>query len=97
MLPEIETVLLFDKPSRLPLVGLLSRQGWIAGPGLQLLKDRPEIGTWLAQRSRRIHVWTADSPADWDLLCDLGVEAIITNRPGAARAHLVGTGRRFPA
>jgi glycerophosphoryl diester phosphodiesterase len=28
-----------------------------------------------------VHVWTVDEPADVELCLELGVEAIITNRP----------------
>jgi glycerophosphoryl diester phosphodiesterase len=36
----------------------------------------------------RVFVWTVDEPQDLDLCRDLGVDAIITNRPALARAHL---------
>ncbi len=29
-----------------------------------------------------MHVWTVDTPEDVELCLELGVEAIITNRPG---------------
>ncbi len=32
--------------------------------------------------------WTANAPADWDRLLALGVDGIITDDPGALRAHL---------
>jgi glycerophosphoryl diester phosphodiesterase len=37
---------------------------------------------------RRIHVWTVNTLADMDLCVELGVEAVITDRPGAALSHL---------
>ncbi len=97
LLPDLDAVFLFDKPSRLRMAERLLDRGWLAGPGLQLITARPELVERLAEHGRRVHVWTADAPEDWDLLCDLDVGAIITNRPGSARAHLVGSGRRYPS
>ena len=34
------------------------------------------------QRGGRVHVWTVDEQADVDLCVELGVDGIITNRPG---------------
>lgn len=38
--------------------------------------------------------WTADSPADWQMLIDAGVDAIITDDPAALIAYLKGKGLR---
>jgi glycerophosphoryl diester phosphodiesterase len=35
-----------------------------------------------------MHCWTVNSEADIDLCMDLGVEAIITDKPGAAVTYL---------
>lgn len=90
LLPGVETVFLFDKPYQYQLTKNLPTKGWMVGPGLKLLRTEPKIGRKLAKRKRRIHVWTANTPTDWDFLCDLGVEAIITDRPGPALRHLQG-------
>ena len=42
---------------------------------------------------RRIHVWTVNTEQDLDLCVDLGVEAVITDRPALALSHLGGAGR----
>ena len=97
LLPEVETVFLFDKEYQYHLTKSLPEKGWMVGPGLKLLKEQPKIGRKLRKHGRRIHVWTANTPHDWDLLCDLGAEALITDRPGAARDYLVGPDRRFPS
>ena len=36
----------------------------------------------------RVHVWTVDQPSDIDLCVELGVDAIISNRPKAVLARL---------
>jgi glycerophosphoryl diester phosphodiesterase len=35
-----------------------------------------------------VHVWTVDTPADVHLCASLGVDAIISNRPGMVREIL---------
>ncbi|MDQ1586614.1 MAG: glycerophosphoryl diester phosphodiesterase, partial [Actinomycetota bacterium] len=40
------------------------------------------------RRGNEVHVWTVDAPADVRLCIDLGVDAIITNRPGRVREAL---------
>ncbi len=37
--------------------------------------------TALRRAGHRVHVWTVDEPADVELCLELGVEALITNRP----------------
>ncbi|MFI5530489.1 glycerophosphodiester phosphodiesterase [Kitasatospora sp. NPDC051853] len=37
---------------------------------------------------RRVYVWTVDDPAAWDELAERGVDAVITDTPGAARSRL---------
>ena len=36
----------------------------------------------------RVHVWTVDQTSDIDLCVELGVDAIISNRPKAVLARL---------
>jgi glycerophosphoryl diester phosphodiesterase len=38
--------------------------------------------------------WTANTPADWDMLIEAKVDAIISDDPGALIAYLKGKGRR---
>jgi glycerophosphoryl diester phosphodiesterase len=39
-----------------------------------------------------VHVWTVDEPADVALCLELGVDAIITNRPRAVVAQVAAAG-----
>ncbi len=86
--PDLEVVLLTDSAYSWRVgAGVLS-DGWIAGPGIDLLRESPRLGSKLRKSGRRIHVWTVNTIDDLDLCVDLGVEAIITDNPGAALAHL---------
>jgi glycerophosphoryl diester phosphodiesterase len=42
----------------------------------------------LQERGNAVHVWVVNDLADVDLCTELGVEALITDRPRAVRAHL---------
>lgn len=46
----------------------------------------------LAAKRRQVTVWTwtVDDAPEWDRLCDVGVDGIITNVPSRLRAHLGG-------
>ncbi|WP_327067819.1 glycerophosphodiester phosphodiesterase family protein [Kitasatospora sp. NBC_01250] len=76
-------VFLFEHPALLrlwPGAGLPAG-AVIAGPGIELVRRRPELVTRLRAAGHRVHVWTVDEPEDVALCLELGVEAIITNRP----------------
>jgi glycerophosphoryl diester phosphodiesterase len=88
--PAIEVVLLFDRQYSWQMATSLLAPGWIAGPGIDLLRENPRLGRRLRRRNRRIHVWTVNTPEDLDLCAGLGVEAVITDDPGMALDHFNG-------
>lgn len=60
----------------------------IAGPGIAYVRAHPErVKRWLAT-GLRLRVWTVNDDADVDLLRELGVQEITTNRPAAIRRRL---------
>jgi glycerophosphoryl diester phosphodiesterase len=54
-----------------------------------LLVDQTSMARWRA-RGYAVNVWTVDVPDELRRLARLGVDAIITNDPAAARAALGG-------
>jgi glycerophosphoryl diester phosphodiesterase len=86
--PELEVVLLTDSAYSWRVGSAALNPGWIAGPGIELLRENPRLGSKLRRAGRRIHVWTVNTVDDLDLCVELGVEAVITDNPGAALAHL---------
>jgi glycerophosphoryl diester phosphodiesterase len=66
---------------RLPLWSLAA-----VHPEAKLI-DGPALRTW-RQRGLRVNAWTVDNPSEIAAMAALGVEAIITNRPGAVRRQL---------
>jgi len=86
--PSLDTVLLLDRvPLRLR-DGSLPRGVRIAGPGIHILRKHPEYVERVHSMGNRVHVWTVDQPSDIDLCVELGVDAIISNRPRAVLARL---------
>jgi glycerophosphoryl diester phosphodiesterase len=88
--PELDVVLLIDHMLSRPGSPNLLRPDWIAGPGVDLLRDSPRLVRRLREQGRRVHVWTPNTPEELDLCRSLGAEAVITDDPRAALAHLGG-------
>ena len=58
------------------------------GIGVFLIRERPEIIRQAKDRGQRVHVWTVDLPEEAKWLAGLGVDSIVTNRPGLIRDYL---------
>ena len=85
--PELPVVLLIEGLSWKVTRGVLS-PGWIAGPGIDELRKRPRLGHRLRRAGHRIVVWTVNTEEDLDYCMDLGVEAVISDRPDRLRSLL---------
>jgi glycerophosphoryl diester phosphodiesterase len=88
--PDLEVVLLIDRQYSWQMAMSVLGPGWIAGPGIDLLRENPRLGRRLRKRGRRVHVWTVNTPADLDLCASQGVEAVITDDPRGALDHFDG-------
>lgn len=80
--PDLPTVHLMK---RIPLRhrdGGASPSADITGPSLEALRLWPGYVARSHDRGRQVHVWTVDHEADLDFVVGLGVDAVITNRPG---------------
>ncbi|MEU5382728.1 glycerophosphodiester phosphodiesterase family protein [Kitasatospora cineracea] len=87
--PAVPRVYLWER--RLPVLGRtrsLPGGAAIAGPGIELVRRDPDLVTALRRAGHRVHVWTVDRPEDVELCLELGVEALITNRPAEVLAQL---------
>ena len=85
---HLPLVYLFDAPPERYRDGSLPSGVAIAGPSVTWLRGNPDYAHRLHDHGHALHVWTVDSPSDVDLCVSLGVDAIITNRPGAVRELL---------
>lgn len=79
--PSLDTVLLMDDVPRRYRDGSLPTGVPIAGPGIHIIREHPGYVAKVHGAGGRVHVWTVDERDDVELCVDLGVDAIITNRP----------------
>jgi glycerophosphoryl diester phosphodiesterase len=86
--PAMPTVFLMEPFMYRTLGGALPAGVPIAGPSVEILRTRPDCVERWHRAGRQVHVWTVDEPTDFDLCLDLGVDAVITNRPRRMRAEL---------
>jgi glycerophosphoryl diester phosphodiesterase len=79
--PSVRTVFLME---RVPLRfrdGTLPPGVRIAGPSIEVLRTHPRYVERVHWHGHDVHVWTVDAADDVALCRELGVDAIITNRP----------------
>ncbi|MER7758364.1 glycerophosphodiester phosphodiesterase [Streptomyces sp. NPDC097619] len=86
--PTLPTVLLMQFVSPRMRDGRLPAGTHIAGPGIRIVRNHPGYIRKLQQAGYPVHVWTVNDPEDVQLCADLGVEAIITNRPRQVLSQL---------
>jgi len=86
--PGVPLVLLMDRSMSMRRDGSLPTGVRTAGPSIRLIRANPDYVHRAHQEGNRIFCWTVDEPADARLVADLGVDAIITNRPRRIRASL---------
>ncbi|GLW68816.1 glycerophosphoryl diester phosphodiesterase [Kitasatospora phosalacinea] len=87
--PAVPRVYLWER--RLPVLGRtrsLPGGAAVAGPGIELVRRNPGLVTALRRAGHPVHVWTVDRPEDVELCLELGVAALITNRPAEVLAQL---------
>jgi glycerophosphoryl diester phosphodiesterase len=58
------------------------------GPGINLLRKNPALAKRIKSTGRKLNVWTVNEAPDIKLCDHLGVDNLITNRPGYAREVL---------
>jgi glycerophosphoryl diester phosphodiesterase len=86
--PAVPTVYNMDRVPVRYRDGTLPPQVGAAGLALRIVQAHPRLVERLQSRGHRVHVFTADDPADIDYLLDLGVDAIISNHPRRVLARL---------
>ncbi|MCX4846630.1 glycerophosphodiester phosphodiesterase [Streptomyces sp. NBC_00893] len=86
--PTLPTVYLMQFLSPRLRDGRLPAGARIAGPGMRIVRNHPGYIERLHHAGHRVHVWTVNEPEDVERCVDLGVEAIITNRPKQVLAQL---------
>ncbi|QKW07911.1 glycerophosphodiester phosphodiesterase [Streptomyces sp. NA04227] len=86
--PALPTVYLLQFLSPWLREGRLPPGVGIAGPSMRIVRRYPRYVARLKEAGHQVHVWTVDEPSDVELCAELGVDAIITNRPAQVLAQL---------
>ena len=86
--PTLPTVYLMQFVSPRLRDGRLPAGVRIAGPSMRIVRNHPAYIERLKGAGNQVHVWTVNEPEDVDLCVDLGIDAIITNRPRAVLRQL---------
>jgi len=79
--PALPVVMLVEQARHWPVLRPLLEDAWILGPGIATLRKHPAFARRLADSGRDIHVWTVNTEGDLRTCLDLGVKAVITDRP----------------
>lgn len=88
MAPGVQLVQLLDKQHQWPILRRLIGSDWLVGPGMAELRAHPQLGRDITRSGHDLHVWVVNTQADLQLCLDLGVTAVITDRPAEVRALL---------
>lgn len=83
--PHLERVQLIEVGAGLRVIDFFPADLPVVGPRLGIIKRFPEFVARQHAAGREVHVWTVDEPEDVALCIELGVDAIITNRPADVR------------
>jgi glycerophosphoryl diester phosphodiesterase len=79
--PAVRLVQLIEKPRYWPLLRRVVPAHWILGPGIELLTANPELARRIVATRHDVHVWTVNTETELRYCQELGVEAVITDRP----------------
>jgi glycerophosphoryl diester phosphodiesterase len=87
--PDLDVVMLVETRQQWYRVKRFMDADWIAGPGLAMVREHPDVVRRMVEvHGRRVHCWVVNDLADVDRCVGLGIEAVITDRPGAVVTHL---------
>ncbi len=86
--PAVPTVYLMDRVAKRYRDGSLPAGAKIAGPSMAVVRAHPDYVDRLHARGHAVHVWVVNDPEDLQLCVDLGVEAVITDRPADSLVSL---------
>jgi glycerophosphoryl diester phosphodiesterase len=88
MAPDLQLVMLAHNPQEWYRARPFVENDWVAGPGKAVLRQHPDVIRRIRRSGRPVHVWTVNTTDDVDLCLELGIEALITDRPAATAAYL---------
>jgi glycerophosphoryl diester phosphodiesterase len=79
--PAVPVVQLVDRPQYWPMLRRVIGADWNVGPGIDLLQENPKLAERIAGSGHDVHVWTVNTEPELRRCQELGVTAVITDRP----------------
>ena len=83
LIPEVRTAYLIEDTA----VAAWPRADAL-GPGVQILRERPDMVRQAHEQGLRVLVWTVNTTEDLDLVRSLGVDGVISDRPAQVLGEL---------
>jgi glycerophosphoryl diester phosphodiesterase len=88
MAPGLPTVYLMERVPLRYRDGLLPLGAQVSGPSMDYVREHPSYVERVHAAGHDVYVWIANAAADIELCADLGVDALITDKPAAALRQL---------
>jgi len=79
--PAVQLVMLVEHARTWSMLRRMIGPDWLVGPGIDELTEHPRLGRRITAAGHDLHVWTVNTEAELDLCVELGVKAVITDRP----------------
>jgi glycerophosphoryl diester phosphodiesterase len=92
--PGVPRVMLMERVPVRFRKGFLPYGAKIASPSMEIVRKHPEYVRRVHRAGGQIYIWVVDRMDDLDLCAELGVDGVITNRPGRVLRQLEKTGVR---
>ena len=86
--PDLDLVMLMRTPTQWYRSRPFADPDWIAGLGIEVVREHSDLVRRIVTSGTRVHCWTVNGRDDIDRCAELGVEAIITDTPGAAVTYV---------
>lgn len=91
--PDLDLVMLMETAAQWYRSRPFVDADWLAGPGIELVRARPDLIRRMTSGGTRVHCWVVNEVRDIDLCLELGIEALITDKPGATVVYLRASNR----
>ena len=79
--PDVTLVQLIDRARYWPALSRVVGRDWILGPGIGMLTEHPRVARRIAGSGHEVHVYVVNTAAELERCRELGVDAVITDRP----------------
>lgn len=79
--PGVQVVQLVEHIPYWPVLRRVVGRDWLVGPGVKLLHESPRLGRSITAAGHDMHVWTVNTDDDLRVCQELGVKAVISDRP----------------